>query len=48
MKVIRDSITRGVAAPLKRNLILRFTKGGGSTWNNEEYLNVDEEIGISG
>jgi hypothetical protein len=31
MKVIRETITRGVTTlPLKRNLVLRFMKGGGA------------------
>jgi hypothetical protein len=30
MKVIKDFVIRGVIPPLKRNLVLRFTKGGGA------------------
>jgi hypothetical protein len=41
MTIIREFITRGVIAlPLKRNLILRFTKGGGAQEMMKEALIV--------
>jgi hypothetical protein len=47
MKIIKDSITWGVIAhPLKRNLVSRFTNGG-AQGNDEEWLDVEKENGIS-
>jgi hypothetical protein len=43
MKVIKDFITRGVTAPpLKRNLILRLTKGGGEQETMNDALIVEK------
>jgi hypothetical protein len=47
-KVIREVVIQGVTTlPLKRNLILRFTKGGRAQENNEECHDVKKENGIS-
>jgi hypothetical protein len=41
MERIKDSITQCVTSILlKRNLIPRFMKGGGSTRNDKKYLDV--------
>jgi hypothetical protein len=37
MKVVRETVTLGVKAPPKRNLVLRFMKGGG-TRNDERCI----------
>jgi hypothetical protein len=47
MKVIKDFITQSVTTlPLKRNLVPRFTKGRGSTRNDEESPMIDGNQGV--
>jgi hypothetical protein len=44
MKVIKEVITQSVTTiSLKRNLIPRFTKGGGAQKNDAEQLDVENK-----